>query len=200
MVVMGHNKDDCLENILQNISSRHKYDNLIGMDVCTRQNGVTFFRPLLAVSKNAIVNYARRHNIPFLPNSTPPSCHRGKIRNEVVPCLDAWNDRFIPGLFAVSDIVRTMNTLVHAHADALEICDGVLVVPAPYLHLGDYFWKVCIRKLFPDQVFKNKMFDSLMSAFSKPVTKRYHFELNKDVRMCVMPGAANTVSISFRRQ
>jgi len=55
LVVMGHNKDDCLENILQNIGNCHKYENLSGMDTLVVQDGISFFRPLLDISKEDIV-------------------------------------------------------------------------------------------------------------------------------------------------
>lgn len=111
-VVLGHNRDDCLENIFTNIAHQGKYDNLLGMRTVTEQDGICFFRPLLNVTKEDIIRYARDHNIPYLPNSTPTWSQRGQIRSKIVPCLDSWNASFVPGLFSLSHVLEDVSKLV----------------------------------------------------------------------------------------
>lgn len=36
-----------------------------------------------------------------------------------------------------------------------------------YLKMGDYFWKLCLKKLFPAERMSNKMFTSLMELFTR---------------------------------
>jgi tRNA(Ile)-lysidine synthetase-like protein len=111
-VVLGHNRDDCLENIFTNIAHQGKYDNLFGMKTVTEQDGIRFFRPLLNVTKEDIIHYARDHNIPYLPNSTPTWSQRGQIRSKIVPCLETWNVSFVPGLFSLSHALEDASKLV----------------------------------------------------------------------------------------
>jgi tRNA(Ile)-lysidine synthetase-like protein len=101
-VILGHNKDDCLENIFTNIANRTKYDNLQGMTHISTSDSIEFWRPLLDFSKDEIVEYSRVYNIPHLPNSTPPWSQRGQIRAKVLPCLNEWNPNFIKGLFEIT--------------------------------------------------------------------------------------------------
>jgi tRNA(Ile)-lysidine synthase TilS/MesJ len=184
LVVMGHNKDDCLENILQNIGNCHKYENLSGMDTLVVQDGISFFRPLLDISKEDIVEYAEMHQIPFLPNSTPAHFHRGKIRNRVVPVLDSWNNLFIPGLFHAKDTMTQMHNVVEMSVamvvDKFENNTGSLDVS--YLKMGEYFWKLCLKKLFPAEKMSNKMFCSLMELFAR-APQGTRFEINKNLRL-----------------
>ncbi len=184
LVVMGHNRGDCLENILQNIGNCHKYDNLSGMDTLVFQDGISFFRPLLDISKEDIVEYAEMHQIPFLPNSTPAHFHRGKIRNRVVPVLDSWNNLFIPGLFHAKDTMSQMHNVVEMSvamvADKFENDIGCLDVS--YLKMGEYFWKLCLKKLFPAEKMSNKMFTSLMELFTR-APQDTRFEVNKNLRL-----------------
>lgn len=184
LVVMGHNKDDCLENILQNIGNCHKYENLSGMDTLVVQDGISFFRPLLDISKEDIVEYAEMHQIPFLPNSTPAHFHRGKIRNRVVPVLDSWNNLFIPGLFHAKDTMSQMHNVVEMSvamvADKFE--NNTASLDVSYLKMGDYFWKLCLKKLFPAEKMSNKMFASLIELFTR-APQDTRFEVNKNLKL-----------------
>ncbi len=86
-VLLGHNKDDCFENILTNISNKSNYNNLCGMEVLKEIDGIMFWRPLLNVEKKHIIDYANSNNIPYLYDSTPSWSIRGKIRDNVKPSL-----------------------------------------------------------------------------------------------------------------
>jgi tRNA(Ile)-lysidine synthase TilS/MesJ len=105
---MGHNKDDCLENIMTNIAQKNKYDNLHGMLPVSIQDDIKFIRPLLETHKDNIVQFANDNNIPYLPNSTPVWSQRGQIRNNIVPVLDKWNNRFIDSLFSLSNTTSSL--------------------------------------------------------------------------------------------
>jgi tRNA(Ile)-lysidine synthetase-like protein len=113
-VILGHNYDDCLENIMTNIASKNKYDNLWGMSYSVLQDGIEFVRPLLKVPKDMIYAYAHEHNIPYLPNSTPIWSQRGQIRNDIVPALDKWNGQFVEGLYTLCDVTRQLHEVMRA--------------------------------------------------------------------------------------
>jgi tRNA(Ile)-lysidine synthase TilS/MesJ/uncharacterized protein (DUF924 family) len=155
MVVLGHNKDDCLENIFTNISHRSKYDNLYGMSHLNQQDGgaqqITFFRPLLGVSKDDIIKYAHDHGIPYLPNSTPTWSQRGQIRANVVPCLNEWNPMCIPGMFAVAEYLQDVHQLVDAQVGAfvykLQGTYSLLIQSLEELPISKVFWKMVLPRL-----------------------------------------------------
>ena len=86
-VLLGHNKDDCFENVLTNISNKSNYNNLCGMEVLKEIEGIMFWRPLLNVEKKHIIDYANSNSIPYLYDSTPSWSIRGKIRDNVKPSL-----------------------------------------------------------------------------------------------------------------
>lgn len=107
-VILGHNKDDCFENILTNITQGQKMEQLRGMSWCTPQDGIDFIRPMLEIPKHVIRTFAMDHHIPHLQDSTPAWSQRGKIRDMVVPTLNAWDPRCIPGLFDLADVMQDM--------------------------------------------------------------------------------------------
>ena len=112
IVILGHNKNDCFENILTNITYQQKYENLNGMQYKEEQDGITFYRPLLSVTKEDIRSYAHLNNISHLKNSTPAWSMRGKIRDSVRPALEQWDSRSIDGLFKLSEITRKLYGLI----------------------------------------------------------------------------------------
>ncbi len=86
-ILLGHNKDDCFENVITNISNKSNYNNLCGMEVLKEIEGMMFWRPLLSIEKRHILDCANINKIPYLYDSTPTWSVRGKIRDTVRPSL-----------------------------------------------------------------------------------------------------------------
>ena len=156
-VILGHNKDDCLENIFTNICQKTKFDNLCGMSFYCVQDGIQFIRPLINIAKKDIIAFARANEIPFLTDNTPPWSQRGQIRNSIVPCLDKWDKRFIPSLFVLND---TMKSLCSIMQDTIQsvIDNGTLERTSScykfvfendvkYLHHEPIFWREIFWRL-----------------------------------------------------
>lgn len=106
IVILGHNKDDCFENIITNMTFQNKYENLHGMTCTQTQDGITFLRPLLSVSKADIITYAKMKGIPYLYDSTPDWSQRGKIRDTIVPVFHTWNKDAIEGFHAMANTMK----------------------------------------------------------------------------------------------
>jgi tRNA(Ile)-lysidine synthetase-like protein len=119
VVILGHNKDDAFENILTNITYNCKYKNLKGMGEHSVCDNITFLRPLLNVPKNDIYQFAQKHNIPYVKNSTPDWSQRGKIRNNIVPVLNNWDKRVVPGLFNLSENIQDMYSIMECNVNII---------------------------------------------------------------------------------
>ena len=119
-VVLGHNQDDTIENILTNLAGQSHYDNLRGMTPVSEQTHrgrqIQFLRPLLGIAKRDIYSFANEHRIPYLVDSTPKWSQRGKIRDVVRPALEAWNPEMLGALQILSDrltdMTRTLDSLI----------------------------------------------------------------------------------------
>lgn len=114
-VVLGHNRDDCFENIMTNITYGQKYDNLMGMAQLSQTDGIHFVRPLLEIPKASICQFAVESCIPHLQDSTPSWSQRGKIRDKIVPCLEEWDYRCIPWFFELSNVMTELYAMMDAH-------------------------------------------------------------------------------------
>lgn len=105
-VLLGHNSDDVLENVLRNIADG-KYSNLGGMSSIGLEMDVTIWRPLLNIPKQLIYEEAQKLNIPHVYDSTPKWSVRGQLRDNVIPVLDKVLPTFKNGALG---LVKTMNT------------------------------------------------------------------------------------------
>lgn len=103
IVLLGHNKDDCFENIITNIGMKTNYTNLSGVEMLSEINDIVFWRPLLNIRKKDIIKYAKLCNIPYLQDSTPKWSQRGKIRDNVLPSLEDVNEDIVNSFFELKN-------------------------------------------------------------------------------------------------
>ncbi len=173
IIVLGHNKDDCFENIMTNIAGRSHFDNLTGM------SHEKFYRPLLHVSKADIKAFAAQHRIPHLPNSTPTWSQRGQIRASVVPVLDAWNPLFVPGMHHLSTTLSEYHQLArHLAQIFIEQLSMDLVVN------NTCFWRAVFDILTPTHHPSLKSIDNLITTVNTK-TPPYTVVISKYLTMNV---------------
>jgi len=107
-IVLGHNQDDCLENIFSNIKKGRSYDNLFGMSEISTEDNVMIVRPMLDIAKSDIVAFALTYQVPYLYDSTPKWSERGKMRDDLIPFLKMFDANIVPGLIKLATNVTGM--------------------------------------------------------------------------------------------
>ena len=150
-IILGHNKDDCFENIMTNITHCSKYDNLEGMSPEGEQDGIRFIRPFLTIPKATIYQFSRDYNIPHLQTSTPPWSMRGQIRDSVKPALAQWNPQCIDGLHELSnrmgELYEILNIYVETHLVKLRLQNGTIEFQTmSEISESQVYWKTLITK------------------------------------------------------
>ena len=144
-IYLGHNLDDCFENVLTNVVNHSKYSNLRGMDQSTDIDNVVLVRPLLNISKKDIYAYAHTHNIPFVYDSTPSDCQRGRIRDTIVPTL---NTDCIKGFIDLSLIMSQLYDIMKSSVSAfLLTIDGGKCEKLNSLSESPVFWRELLGRL-----------------------------------------------------
>lgn len=165
-VLLGHNKDDAMENILTNIASQSHYDNLLGMRKITEIDEIEFIRPMISIPKANIYQFAIDHGIPYLPNSTPSWSQRGQIREVVKPCLLKWNPNMEEALFHLSEIVSSMSGM----------CDQYLADMFKKIGNDGRKWEMRVEEMKIDGFFWNSLFRKMGIIISQ---KSLHNWLDK---------------------
>lgn len=97
-IILGHNKDDTIENMFSNLSKRIHFDNLKGMNEHSIESDIDILRPFLSIEKKNIVMFADYLDIPHLVDSTPVWSRRGKTRDILMPAIDKFDSQILPGL------------------------------------------------------------------------------------------------------
>lgn len=87
LVLLGHHLDDVIENTIANVCQGRDPDDLPVLCEYEKQDGVGIWRPFIVHYKDNIIKYANDYGIPYMYNSTPPLCMRGRMRREVIPLL-----------------------------------------------------------------------------------------------------------------
>jgi tRNA(Ile)-lysidine synthase TilS/MesJ len=178
-IVLGHNHDDCIENIFTNIASKSKWDNLYGMNweskVQFNNIELSFLRPFISNPKSDIYEYAEQNQILFLWDSTPKWSQRGKIRDLVRPGLEEFNKEIISGL---DSMVKTLRESV----ECVEQMIGMWVETETE---SGYLLKktIPINKLIKSNIFWDKLFVKLgvrtsTKSLESFVVKLYQIEKN----------------------
>ena len=116
-ILLAHNYEDSVENLIANIASKRKYYNLKGMTENCTEKDVCVLRPFLKVSKKHIYEYANKYNITHLPDSTPKWSRRGKLRDHIIPTLEAYEPNLIKGLEEISSILAELKSFKLAHQE-----------------------------------------------------------------------------------
>jgi len=112
-VLLGHNKDDCFENIITNIINKKNYDNLSGMNNLTKIDSIKFWRPMLNILKKDIIQFANNNNLLYLKDSTPEWSARGKIRDKLVPVINDLKYNSIEPFFDLKDYISNSNEIIN---------------------------------------------------------------------------------------
>jgi tRNA(Ile)-lysidine synthase TilS/MesJ len=113
-VILGHIKDDVVENVWTNFAKAQHLDNLAKMELQEEQFGVTLLRPLLAVSKDIIIATSTLLGIPYLKNTTPTWSNRGKFRENF---YEATHEQYGP---TTDDAILQAAQTIKAQASLIE--------------------------------------------------------------------------------
>ena len=155
-VILGHHADDVVENIVQNITSMSKYENLNGMEEYTsiaKYPHITLWRPFLKtpmIYKTAILDYAHNNHVLYFKDTTSVTCTRGRYRLYLSHALDAYDVKtkgaFLYTSNVVSDLYDFMKDRVEEWSQLCQhgcLSDIKISSPPPHLPL---FWKEYLQK------------------------------------------------------
>jgi len=140
-VALGHQADDQAETLLMWMLRGAGSAGLSGIPPVRES---LFIRPLLGISREAILAYLRTRALPFRLDSsnTKPIYMRNRIRHELLPVMKQFNPAIVEVLARQSEVLREEDTFLgQAAVDALAPLaqkfgdDGALIDRASFLAL-----------------------------------------------------------------
>jgi tRNA(Ile)-lysidine synthetase-like protein len=112
-VLLGHHKDDIVENVFNNICRGR---NILDLSVIKSENmimGVKISRPMININKNIVLDFAHKYNIPYFKNTTPTWSLRGIFREQIFPLVNkTYSDNLSKNLLSISQESNEWNDLI----------------------------------------------------------------------------------------
>lgn len=117
-ILTAHHTNDQAETILLNLTKGTGISGLKGM--LPKSNAIV--RPLLSITKNEIIEFAKEHKIVFREDASNNSdaYQRNYIRHQVIPKLQEINPEVSTTLFEFSEKIADYNDLVELQLAALK--------------------------------------------------------------------------------
>jgi len=112
-VILGHIRDDIVENIWTNFAKCQHLGNLKKMELEEEQMGIKLVRPFLDFEKKDILNISQTFHIPYLKNTTPSWSNRGKFReNFYKSTQDQFGSSVDSNIIKVAEIIRHQSHII----------------------------------------------------------------------------------------
>ena len=93
--------------------------NYISFILKNKKSSVNIFRPMLDVYKKDIYSFAQNYNIPYVYDSTPSWSERGQKRDKLIPFLNKFDERILPGLINLSEYLISTNKVYRSSINNL---------------------------------------------------------------------------------
>ena len=107
VIILGHIRDDVIENIWTNLSKCQHLHNLGKMCNSEIQLDVQLERPFLNTNKSEIYKISETFGIPYLKNTTPSWSNRGKFRETFYKATHNQFGQIVDkNILMVSDIIK----------------------------------------------------------------------------------------------
>lgn len=166
-LLTAHHGDDLLENILLKFIRSGNPEEMNNLQAIGKMHGVVLLRPLLAYSKQELLNYDQVHNISFIIDSTneEDETMRNRLRHHVVPLLKKENPALLHNALNFS---QKMNDLVDMVDDRL----AEIGTAEPFLGQA---YRVSAKDLV------NLTSDEVTTFWRRVIWQKYHRRVNQNL-------------------
>tara|TARA_B100000900_G_scaffold308728_1_gene267423 strand:- start:2871 stop:3971 length:1101 start_codon:yes stop_codon:yes gene_type:complete len=158
-ILLGHHKDDIVENIIANVCRGRNVLDLAVIKETNVVNDVIMVRPMINLYKENIYNFAQENGVPYFKDTTPEWSVRGKYRTNVhIALQDTFGENMkenLIGLARQSDEwnMLIMKQLIEPFLESVKhnyngASDNVYFNVENYLKYPLCFWNLVFAKLF----------------------------------------------------
>ena len=153
-VMLGHHKDDVIENIFNNVCRGRNLLELPVMAIENEINGVIISRPMINLFKQDVLDFAHENNIPYFKNTTPEWCMRGIFRYQIYPLICKTFVNLPTNLLKIGDQSNEWNDIIqkkiiNPFLEKIEYFNHSFTFNiTEYQNMPFSFWNVVLAKLF----------------------------------------------------
>jgi tRNA(Ile)-lysidine synthetase-like protein len=114
LILLGHHKDDIVENIFANVCRGRYILDLAVIRKHSMISDINIGRPMIEFYKQIIYDFANKYQIPYFKDTTPEWSVRGKYRNMIYPVIeDAFTKNVKDNLIGLSNQSYEWNELIY---------------------------------------------------------------------------------------
>jgi tRNA(Ile)-lysidine synthetase-like protein len=180
-IILGHNMDDCLENIFVNLKNKAKYNNLLGMEIKSMERDVTVLRPILNINKVDIIEFAQKSNIPYIYDSTCKWSNRGKLRDILMPAINDFDSAILPNLVTFIKNYNEIYKIYEKSIDKIDYYENYCIIDnSNGIMFFEYFKKIftmiCMK--YNIRFIKNKAIEYLIECIQKDLKNKITLSKN----------------------
>ena len=154
-ILLGHHKDDIIENVFNNICRGRNILDLSVLKTDSTIKSVIISRPLLNLHKEVILKYAHQYNIPYFKDSTPDWSLRGIFRRQIYPLLDkSYSNSISKNLLNIADQSSNWNSMIEEKIivpfiNTIEFNDNIVELNIKdHINSPCCFWKNIFMRIF----------------------------------------------------
>ena len=115
-VMLGHHKDDVIENIFTNLMYGRSILDLTVIKEVSIKDNIKFLRPMIKDNKSEVYFLAHKFRVPYFKDTTPKWSKRGKMRNEIFPLLDNTFNKWNEKLYYIGKISDELNDFINNYS------------------------------------------------------------------------------------
>lgn len=117
----GHHGDDLVETILMRLMRGASFSGYKGFDAVVNMHNHFIVRPLYYYSKEDILNYANRNNVPFAHDHTnfENTYTRNKVRNNILPFLKEENQNIHEKFISFNKMINEYDLVFTKETDII---------------------------------------------------------------------------------
>ncbi len=153
-VATAHHGDDLIETILMRINRGSTMKGYLGFPKIYDEYGIKFIKPLIFYTKDEIINYDEKHDVPYRidESNTSNKYTRNRYRNKVLPFLKEENKDADKKFLQFSEELESANEFINRYTkDAMkENYDGTSIDLKQFLLLDEYIQRRELEVIFSD--------------------------------------------------
>jgi len=118
-IVLAHHLDDQVETILMRVVRGTSFSGYSGIPEIRSDNGFEIIRPLLEISKQEILSYAKQNNITYYEDNTNKEDFytRNRFRNSIIPLLKDENPNLSEKIIQFRNYILSANIVLEKLKD-----------------------------------------------------------------------------------
>ena len=191
-IILGHIRDDLIENIWTNFANGRELFNLGKMNEIDIIDQVTIYRPFLNISKEDIYKFSEKYHISYTKNTTPAWSNRGKLRNIFLKDIkNQFGNRVDDNIFYLYTSLKSYKEYLDTNLfdkffekDLEKQNENTYKINIlNYKKLSLHFWNEIFVRFFNNYLYMNQPSKKCIEQFIQKINSEFigKFMIKKDI-------------------